>query len=126
MRTDNLSKELCEICGIKPLYKVMLNGIMLDITDDKKLAEISVFKRGGVMVDTYPDFEQPENFVKLFNMPLNNDCKSIGGLITGSTKSVISTDDFLEKLLRELKYNSNSANIKDAIQAIRETEWVYG
>lgn len=64
----NLSKDLREICGIKPLYKVMLNGIMLDITDDKGLAECLAFKNGGVIVDIYPDFEQPENFVKLMEL----------------------------------------------------------
>lgn len=64
----NLSKELCEICGIEPIYKVMLDNTLMNITDDKEEAEVSAFESGGVIVDTYPDFEQDENFVKLLEI----------------------------------------------------------
>lgn len=44
----NLSKELCEICGIEPKL-------------DGSNPALSV-------QPVYPDFEQPENFVKLFKL----------------------------------------------------------
>lgn len=116
---SEISKELCEVCGIKPLYKVMLNGIMLDITDDKKLAEISVFKRGGVIVDTYPDFEQPENFVKL--LKIANDVLGSVHFTTAYTrnKSGIFEEQALLHYLPIVKLNEAFK------QAIRKEEWIY-
>lgn len=38
MTTQDLSRKLCEICGIKPIYKVMLDGTLMNITEDKDLA----------------------------------------------------------------------------------------
>ncbi len=43
----------------------MLDGTLMNITEDKDLAEISAFESGGVIIDAYPDFTLPENFVKL-------------------------------------------------------------
>ncbi len=70
MRNKKLSKGLCEICGIKPTYKVMLDSTLMNITEDKELAEISAFESGGGIVDAYPDFTQLENFVKLEELML--------------------------------------------------------
>lgn len=135
----NPSKQLCEICGIKPLYKVMLNGIMLDITDDKKLAEISVFKRGGVIVDTYPDFEQPENFAKLFELittiedftystglyyiPQIPTHKQLSRLATSEgeyeSENIYAIKAFLACVVKCV------AKEKDTADFIKQTEWVY-
>lgn len=70
MTTKDYSRALCEICGIEPTYKVMLDSTLMNITEDKELAEISAFESGGVIVDAYPDFTQPENFVKLEELML--------------------------------------------------------
>lgn len=123
----NLSKDLREICGIKPLYKVMLNGIMLDITDDKGLAECLAFKNGGVIVDIYPDFEQPENFVKLMELRFITEK---GGILTvvealqdGRCFTFTGRKSFLFELLDYIfKCEKFGEYIK---RAIKETEWMY-
>jgi hypothetical protein len=48
----------------------MLDSTLMNITEDKELAEISAFESGGVIVDAYPDFTQLENFVKLEELML--------------------------------------------------------
>lgn len=135
----NLSQQLCKICGIEPLYKVMLNGIMLDITDDKKLAEISVFKRGGVIVETYPDFEH-ENFAKLFELittiedftystglyyiPQIPSHKQLSRLATSEgeyeSESIYAIKAFLTCVVKCVAKEKDTANF------IKQTEWVYG
>lgn len=135
----NLSEELCRICGIKPLYKVMLNGIMLDITDDKELAECSAFKNGGVIVDIYPDFEQPENFVKLLEIISKKSSVSFchNGTYFGCSIHYFCTEvfeadigtiphNFLNTLLKQHLRNPCKPKLLEQLkQAIRETEWVY-
>lgn len=53
----NLSKELCKICGIEP--KCVNCG--RTVSEDNPCPESCSEKK-------YPDFEQPENFVKLFKI----------------------------------------------------------
>lgn len=125
----NLSKELCEICGIEATYKVMLDNTLMNITDDKNEAEVSAFESGGVIVDTYPDFEQPENFVKLFNTPIPNPYITISGFVTHYALSIWVTHDFLKRLVQLLKDKPQDFAEREIMlikQAIREQEWVYG
>ena len=67
----NLSKELCEICGIKPLYRV--EGLEILQTETAlHLIQLARKNSGFEDIDAvliYPDFEQPKNFVKLLNLP---------------------------------------------------------
>lgn len=108
----NLSKELCEICGIKRKRKIF--DQRCDNTC-KYLDKTDVYdpcKRGNNPCPTYikyvyPDFEQPENFVKLYE------------LINKQTKAEV-----LQRLVQRLRVESGwyTDEIK---QAIRETEWVY-
>ena len=107
MTNKTLSEQICEICGIEPIYKVMLDNTLMNITDDRNEAEVSAFESGGVIIDTYPDFEQPENFVILFE------------LINKQTRS-----EFLQRLVQRLRVEAGwyTDEIK---QSIRETEWVY-
>ena len=66
----NLSKELCEICGIEPLYRVEgLETLQTETT----LHLIQLARKNSDFeeidaVPIYPDFEQPENFVKLYEI----------------------------------------------------------
>lgn len=63
----NLSKQLCEICGIRPLYRI--EGIeVLQSRTALQLIQLARKNSGYKDIDAvlvYPDFEQPENFVKL-------------------------------------------------------------
>ena len=81
MTTQDLSRKLCEICGIKPIYKVLLDGTLMNITEDKDLAEISAFESGGVIIDAYPDFTLPENFVKLFELNIPDSNVTVGAAV---------------------------------------------
>lgn len=107
----NLSKELCEICGIKP-----------KIIEDYDSNEYEI----------YPDFEQPQNLKKLLN--LNFDCsdEEYGKMEANIALYVIynffvekrankNSTNLLEGIIKAVKYKENEA---EAIKkAIRETEW---
>lgn len=83
----NLSKELCEVCGIEP-----------KTTEDYNLNEYKA----------YPDFEQPENFVKLYE------------IISKQSRTEI-----LNQLVRRLRVEAGWYT-DELKQSIREAEWVYG
>lgn len=109
----NLSKELCEICGIKP-----------KIIEDYNSNEYEI----------YPDFEQPQNFKKLFN--LNFDCsdEEYGKMEANIALYVIynffeakrankNSTNLLEGIIKAVKCKGNEA---EAIKkAIREEKWKY-
>lgn len=103
----NLSKELCKICGIKP-----------EIIEDYDSNEYEI----------YPDFEQAENFVKLFNTRIPNPYITVAGFVTHFALSILANHDFLKRLVQLLKdkphgcIKSETEQIK---QAIRKEEWIY-
>ena len=103
----NLSKELCEVCGINP-----------EIIEDYDSNEYEI----------YPDFEQPENFVKL--MELRVDGLSGGTLtlmgILNKEYWLSDRQDYI-KFLYKYYIPALTPLWQDELkQAIRETEWVYG
>lgn len=139
----NLSKELCEICGIKRKRKIF------DQRCDnscKYLDKIDVYdpcKRGNNPCPTYikyvyPDFEQPENFVKLVNI-MRNISLAIWGEFGNGIKTTFNRrfNSYVEEVIYHIawilkqppvpieygnKFNTFQKQLK---QAIRETEWVY-
>lgn len=94
----NLSKELCEICGIEP-----------EIIEDYDSNEYEI----------YPDFEQAENFVKL--LKIANDVLGSVHFVTAYTKNRPGL--FEEQTL--LHYLSVAKSNEAFKQAIREEEWKY-
>ena len=124
----NLSKELCEICGIEPKwikYETETTDGCINLGSKK----------------VYPDFEQPENFVRLLNLPTEIikkngqefSAKSIWWIVNMDAKDYNALapyyfDDLLIRLIvilenKNKKYSSEFlCKIK---QAIREAEWVY-
>ena len=64
MTTKDLSRELCEICGIKPIircatcpyFDIDASGCMYPLTEE--------------CYEQYPDFERPKNFVKLLELKI--------------------------------------------------------
>ena len=113
----NLSKELCEICGM-PYIKTEDNCRVYD--NEGELCEQYVYKL---------NFEQPENFVKLFNTPIPNPYITISGFVTHYALSIWVTHDFLKRLVQLLKNKPQDFTEREIMlikQAIRETEWVYG
>lgn len=71
MTTQDLSRKLCEICGIKPISRC-------DYCPHNCLGS-DVCKRGESV--RYPDFTQPENFVKLeeFKSKIYNQVRALFG-----------------------------------------------
>ena len=95
----NLSKELCEICGIEP-----------KIIEDYDSNEYEI----------YPDFSQSGNLVKL--LKIANDVLGSVHFATAYTKN---KPNIFEE--QALMHYLPIAKLNEAFkQAIRETEWVYG
>ena len=101
----NLSKELCEICGIEPKL-------------DGSNPALSV-------QPVYPDFEQVENFVKF--LEIIHARMSIEGLLMLETDGVLLTRRFLKLVIKFLKGELGYVETKiNAVkQAIRAEEWKY-
>ena len=151
MTSKDLSRELCEICGIKPKqfvkdfktrekaarFGIKITGIpkyrgnKFDIgsyTDNQSIYQVH-WKE-------FPDFTQSENFVKLLNfyyrffqsVDLYADDREASELeARGEQISV--QNDFLKILIFDLQNRVHGFNLdinfEIFTQAIRETEWVY-
>ena len=122
----NLSKELCEICGLKYCKeKVVINNGQTPNVDIKPF---------------YLDFEQPENFVKLLEIISKKSSVSFchNGTYFGCSIHYFCTEvfeadigtiphNFLNTLLKQHLRNPCKPKLLEQLkQAIRETEWVYG
>lgn len=145
----NLSKELCEICGIKPRYGVYQNFGALDdnyrlVTNARKcrlIADSRFYVDDEDLRDLqaiyYPDFAQAENFVKLLNFyyrffqgvdicAFEDEVRELEA--RGEQISI--QNDFLAMLIFDLQNREHGFNLdinfEVFTQAIRETEWVYG
>ena len=108
----NLSKELCEICGIEPKwikYETETTDGCINLGSKK----------------VYPDFEQPENFVKL--LEIIHARMSIEGLLMCGLDSDSFVRGFSKLIIKflngELGYIETKINAVK--QAIRAEEWKY-
>lgn len=137
MNNENLSKNLCEICGIKPHYGVYANFGDLDddwhlVTNESKCKLIAEYRYSYGVEDEdlrnlkpeyYPDFEQPENFVKLLELNAINGTSLWWTINSGSVlcnESLPSNrKEFLKMVCRFIK---NKEYIK---QVIKSQEWAY-
>lgn len=104
MTTNNLSRELCEICGIEA-----------KIIEDYDGNEYEIF----------PDFTQPENFVKLFNLKVNTNPfgNTLAYFITSDSK-IADTKDFLIVLFNILK-SVEECKVNKIKRAIKSEVWKY-
>lgn len=129
MTSKDLSRELCEICGIKPLYRVEgLETLQTETT----LHLIQLARKNSDFeeidaVPIYPDFEQPENFVML--MELRVDGLSGGTLtlmgILNKEYWLSDRQDYIEFLYKYYIPALTPLRQDELKQKIRETEWVY-
>ena len=116
-----LSKQLCELCGMEPKYYFydLRHKEFIEIIHKTYLK----LKNEYQTKEVYPDFSKPENFVKLFNLTLPiKGIPTIAEFVTYEHLIIKDSTDFLEKLIYCLKGDSY---VNDVKQAIREAEWVY-
>ena len=126
----NLSRQLCEICGIEPKCINCGQTVSEENPCPKPCGE-----------QKYPDFTKPENFVKLLNSPTETiikngqtiPAKNIWWIVNMDAKNCKALapyyfEDLLTHLIVILE-NENKIYSDEFVnrikQAIRETEWVY-
>ena len=143
--TKELSKQLCELCGIEPKirYLVKIAGT------EYKISKESVLKYSGIFKDTcikirkvtkdYPDFTKPENFVRLLEIVSRRSSVSFchNGSYFGCSihyyfNEIFEADigniqyNFLNTLLKQDLRNPCKPKLLEQLkQSIREAEWVY-
>lgn len=115
MTTTNYSRELCEICRIKP-----------EIIEDYDGNEFEI----------YPDFTHPENFVKLLNfyyrffqgVDVYADDNEVREL-EAKGEQISIQEDFLANLIFNLQNRESpftlDIDFTTFTQGIREQEWSY-
>lgn len=125
----NLSKELCEICGIIPLYKIDSIEVLQSKTA-LHLIQLARKNSGYKDIDAvlvYPDFEQPENFLKLMELKVKG--LSGGNLtlmgILNKEYWLSDRQDYIRFLCQYFIPDLTPYWQDKLKQAIRETEWVY-
>ncbi len=119
--TKSLSQQLCELCGVKPRYYVRALGN----TPRNEIIRIAYrrIKNYTEAKTVFIDFENPENFVKLFELDVN-EAMCLSFII--SLDSVFGgRKGFLKSLLQHIaRGNATAEEIK---QAIRNYDgWVWG
>lgn len=108
----DLSRELCEICGIE--------GEWVEYTTETTDGCVNLGKK-----QVFPDFTEPENFVKLFNLKINNNLfgNTLAYFITSDSK-IVDIKDFLIVLLNILK-SVEECKVNKIKQAIKLEVWKY-
>lgn len=102
--TKELSKQLCVLCGIE----AKLDGSNPNLS----------------LQPVFPDFGNPENFVKLLELSVKNEKEERTIL---RMFAPFCCDDRTELLKQIVSYIERRCLFHDNIkQSIREAEWVYG
>ncbi len=130
MTTKDLSRKLCDICGIKPMYRLKDINVLYNEDMYNEFCEMRLNK--GLLIPTgtkavFPDFTQPENFVKLIELRFTTKRGDIFTVVealqNGRCFTFADRKSFFDQLL---DYIFTCENFGEYIkQAIRETEWVY-
>lgn len=121
MTNKSLSQRICEECGIKKkrVQNFTCHGCKYLINYECQRGDNPCNHYKYV----YPDFENPANFKKLFNLKYGK--ASYETVIAKFCKcrfEVRSTTEFLEKFLNMLKYHK-CWDTEQIIKAIREENW---
>lgn len=132
-----ITKELCEICGIKPRYGVWVNIGDLDahyvfVTNERKYRLIADTRwevdndnmLRDLKANNYPDFYDPETFSRLLHIKLDNGenlWRTVNDLVSYTPSTA---EDFLRLLLRALKGEIPLFYEKDlVIKALKNFKW---
>lgn len=129
MTTQDLSRKLYELCGIKPRYGVYENFGDLDdnfqlVTNERKYRLIADTRYHYGVEDEdlrnlepkyYPDFTLPENFVKLFELNIPDSNVTVGAAVCFcNCQQLNNRNDFLQSVIQLTKDNTI---IKHAIKS---------
>lgn len=142
MTNKDLSRELCEICGIKPMYRLEDINALYNEDMYNEFCEMRLNK--GLLIPTgtkaiFPDFTQPENFVKLLEIVSKkagvtfwHNGSYFGCSIHYGFKDIFEADEgniqhnFLNTLLIQDLRNPCRPNLLESIkQAIKSEVWKY-
>lgn len=118
---NNLSKQLCELCGIKPkkVKKCRAGECCIDFPCcEGRWGDSSCY------IEQTIDFTKPENFVRLVNLPIVNNEKRTVGYFVIYEFTMKTIEEFIECLIIKL-HRTQLSITKDVKQSIREAEWVY-
>lgn len=131
--TKDLSRKICEKCAIAPRYRYIVKGLNgeLDKVElinwfDNRYA-IGVFKVVKV-IKLYPDFGEPENFVKLVELQIKEPSgmiTTVGEIISLMMINPFNRVAFLSVLNEFIDDFSISKKCQDVQQSIREADWKY-
>lgn len=142
MTNKYLSCELCEICGIKPMYRLEDINALYNEDMYNEFCEMRLNK--GLLIPTgtkaiFPDFTQPENFVKLLEIVSKkagvtfwHNGSYLGCSIHYGFKDIFEADEgniqhnFLNTLLIQDLRNPCRPKLLESIkQAIKSEVWKY-
>lgn len=111
-KEKSLSQQICELCGIEyeklePDYRVQ--------DDNGDICEYYSYKL---------DFKTPENFVKLYELKIDED-NTLGWFLTLTYENIYTREDFLDALI---DYLTTTDDLFERVkQAIRDYDgWVWG
>lgn len=142
MEKENFSKKICELCGIKPIYKVKhFNGITEVWSPAFNKEELRFAKAQKQILEqkeVYPDFENNNNnFMKLLEIVSKKASVSFchNGTYYGCSIHYFFKDifeavegtlqhNFLNSLLvQDLRNPCKPSLLEQIKQAIKQTEW---
>lgn len=130
MTTKDLSRKLCDICGIKPMYRLKDINVLYNEDMYNEFCEMRLNK--GLLIPTgtkavFPDFTQPENFVKLIELRFTTKRGDIFTVVealqNGRCFTFADRKSFFDQLL---DYIFTCENFGEYIkQAIKSEVWKY-
>lgn len=126
MTNKSLSEKICEVCGIEEQKIIVVGFDEHDIT-------LPIFKTVKQTSDEpcirvvrehcLPDFENAENFKKLFNLKYGRSSwETVAYRLMKCPYQIKDTTEFLEKFLNMLKYHK-CYDTEQIIKAIKQTKW---
>ena len=151
---NDLNKQLCELCGIKPRYGIYVDYGDLDHnykleTNERKYRLIADYRwyysvddedLRDLKPEFYPDFTKPENFVRLVNLiytcginqTFDYQLATLSAEEDEDYSDYESSETFEQRYLQVLLYTlAKNYDHWDELffslvsKSIREAEWVY-
>lgn len=131
---NNLSQQLCELCGIEPIFLSNCsfeNEVRLGRSEGIDICKYengecscSECELGTTYTALFPDFENPENFVRLFNLNYVQDT-TICSMMICRHKQIKNSNEFIKELVIFLQFYSGLEYTDRIKQAIAAEEWEY-